>query len=84
MSNEIRLGFIGIVMDDRGVADDVNHVIGEYAEVIKARVGVPDNRSASAVIGLIVEGENLTIGSLTAKLGNLKGVQVKSALSKQK
>jgi len=84
MSNEIRLGFIGIVLDDRGAADEINHIIGEYSAVVKARIGVPDNRSASAVIGLIVEGENLTIGSLTAKLGNLKGVQVKSALSKKK
>jgi len=84
MSNEIRLGFIGIVLDDRGAADEINHIIGEYSAVVKARIGVPDSRSASAVIGLIVEGENLTIGSLTAKLGNLKGVQVKSALSKKK
>ena len=84
MDHEIRLGFIGIVMDDRGMADDVNHIIGEYAAVVKARIGVPDSQTASAVIGLIVEGENPAIGSLTAKLGNLKGVQVKSALSKKK
>ncbi len=84
MNSEIRLGFIGVVLDDRAVADEVNHIIGEYAAVVKARIGVPDSRSASAVIGLIVEGENLQIGSLTAKLGNLKGVQVKSALAKKK
>ena len=84
MDQEIRLGFIGVVMDDRSAADEINHIIGEYAAVVKARIGVPDNSTQSAVIGLIVEGENLMIGSLTAKLGNLKGVQVKSALSKKK
>ena len=84
MDTEIRLGFIGIVMDDRGAADEINHIIGEYSAVVKARVGVPDRDGASAVIGLIVEGDNLTLGSLTAKLGNLKGVQVKSALAKKK
>ena len=84
MNQEIRLGFIGIVMDDRKMADDVNHIIGEYAAVVKARVGVPDVHTQSAVIGLIVEGDNLVLGSLTAKLGNLKDVQVKSALSKGK
>jgi putative iron-only hydrogenase system regulator len=83
-NQEIRLGFIGIVMDDRTAAEEINRIIGEYSAVVKARIGVPDNRAASAVIGLIVEGENLLIGSLTAKLGNLKGVQVKSALSKKK
>lgn len=84
MEGEIRLGFIGVVLDDRGVAEEINRIIGEYSALIRARVGVPDNRTASAVIGLIVEGDNLAIGSLTARLGNLKGVQVKSALSKKK
>lgn len=82
-NNETRLGFIGIVMDDRNAADAINHIVGEYAAVVKARIGVPDRDGSSAVIGLIVEGDNLAIGSLTAKLGNLKGVQVKSALSKK-
>jgi putative iron-only hydrogenase system regulator len=84
MNNETRLGFIGIVLDNREAADAINRIIGEYAAVVRARIGVPDASSASAVIGLIVEGENLTIGSLTARLGNLTGVQVKSALSKKK
>ena len=84
MNQEIRLGFIGIVMDDRGAADAINHIVGEYSAVVKARVGVPDNKTAAAVIGLIVEGENPAIGSLTAKLGNIGGVQVKSALTKKK
>jgi len=84
MDSESRLGFIGIVLDSREIAGEVNRIIGEYSQVVKARIGVPDSTSASAVIGLIVEGENLSIGSLTAKLGNLKGVQVKSAMTKKK
>ena len=84
MDSETRLGFIGIVLDNREVTDAVNHIIGAYSLVVKARIGVPNNTSAAAVIGLIVEGDNLLIGSLTAKLGNLQGVQVKSALAKQK
>ena len=62
MDQETRLGFIGVVMDDREAADEINHIISEYAAVVKARVGVPDPDGASAVIGLIVEGENLSIG----------------------
>ena len=56
---------------------------GGYARVIKARVGVPDADSSAAVIGLIVEGDNRELGALTAKLGNLHGVQVKSALTRK-
>lgn len=84
MADDRRLGFIGVVLNDRTAADDVNHTLGQYAGVIRARVGVPDAETASAVIGLIVEGDNLTLGSLTAKLGNIAGVEVKSALAKKK
>ena len=80
---EKRLGFIGIVMNDRAVAQEVNATLSLYARVIKARVGVPDADSSAAVIGLIVEGDNRELGALTAKLGNLHGVQVKSALTRK-
>lgn len=79
-----RVGFVGIVMEDRAVAPRVNELIAVYAQVVKARVGVPDSDGKAAVIGLIVEGTNDALGALTAKLGNLPGVQVKSALTQKK
>lgn len=84
MQDEKRLGFIGLVLNNRTVAAEVNTILGQYGRVIKARVGVPDADTRAAVIGLIVEGDNLELGSLTAKLGNLPGVEVKSALTKKK
>lgn len=81
---EGRLGFVGIVMEDRAKAETVNAVISQYARLIRARVGVPDAHTEEAVIGLIVCGDDRAIGSLTAKLGNVEGVQVKSALAKRK
>ena len=83
MDGEKRLGFIGIVLNDRAVAADVNTTLGQYSRVIRARIGVPDAETSAAVIGLIVEGTNQELGSLTAKLGNLSGVEVKSALTKK-
>lgn len=82
--DEPRVGFVGIVMEDRAVAPRVNELIAVYAQVVKARVGVPDSDGKAAVIGLIVEGTNDALGALTAKLGNLPGVQVKSALTQKK
>lgn len=76
-----RLGFIGIVMENRAHAAAVNQVISQYASLIRARVGVPDSELDEAVIGLIVRGDDRSLGALTAKLGNIEGVQVKSALS---
>lgn len=76
-----RLGFIGIVMESRSHAAAVNQVISQYASLIRARVGVPDSELDEAVIGLIVRGDDRSLGALTAKLGNIEGVQVKSALT---
>ncbi|MEA5016592.1 MAG: TM1266 family iron-only hydrogenase system putative regulator [Candidatus Limiplasma sp.] len=75
-----RLGFIGIVLEREKHASLVNAVISQHASLVRARMGVPDAASGASVIGLIVQGDNRAIGSLTAKLGNIKGVQVKSAL----
>ena len=84
MQEDKRLGFIGIVISDRNAAGEVNRMLGQHAGVIRARVGVPDQDSAAGVIGLIVEGSNAELGTLTAKLGNVQGVEVKSALVKNR
>ena len=81
---EERLGFIGIVMQDRSAAASVNRILGSYAHIIRGRMGIPDQESGEVVIGLIVKGSNDDLGALTGKLGNLSGVQVKSALTASK
>lgn len=76
-----RLGFVGLVVEDREQASRINQVLSEFGEMIRGRIGVPDKETGIGVIGLIVEGSNDRIGAMTGRLGNLKGVQVKSALT---
>ncbi|MDD4658355.1 MAG: CopG family transcriptional regulator, partial [Eubacteriales bacterium] len=47
------------------------------------RMGIPYRDRHVAVISLIVDGTTDEIGSLTGKLGEVKGVSVKSALTKK-
>ncbi|NCC51655.1 MAG: CopG family transcriptional regulator [Spartobacteria bacterium] len=80
---ERRLGFIGIIIQDRhAVADDVNHLLSEHAGIIMARTGLPNTPGSCSVITLIVQASTDEVGALTGKLGRLKGVLVKSGLSK--
>ena len=79
-----RLGFIGIVIEDRAVAREVNQILSAFGEIIRGRMGIPDQQTGDAVIGLIVKGTNEQLGAMTGRLGNLKGVQVKSALASPK
>jgi putative iron-only hydrogenase system regulator len=81
MAAEERLGFVGLVVEDREQAARINQILSEFGEMIRGRIGVPDKETGIGVIGLIVEGSNDRIGAMTGKLGNVKGVQVKSALT---
>lgn len=81
---EERLGFVGIVIEERTSATLVNEVLSCFGDIIRGRMGVPDAQSGEAVIGLIVRGGNSKLGALTGRLGNLPGVQVKSALTAPK
>lgn len=80
---EKRLGFIGIIIEDReNYAKEVNAVISEFVDFIIARTGVPYREKSIAVITLSVDIDTDTLGRFTGKLGEIPSVQVKSALGK--
>ena len=81
---DIRLGFVGIVVEDRAQAEHVNRILSGFGGIIRGRIGIPDQETGRAVIGLIVEGTNDQVGAMTGRLGNLPGVTVKSALTAKK
>lgn len=77
---EHRIGVIGIVVEDRNNAQKINSILGDHNEVIVGRMGIPYRERGVSVISLIVDGSTDEIGAMTGKLGNLKGVKVRSAL----
>jgi len=80
---EKRLGFVGIIVENRKEsASNVNSILSEFGEIIVARVGLPYKEKNCCVITLIVDSGTDELGALTGKLGKIKGVSVKSALSK--
>lgn len=76
-----RIGVVGIVIEDRSKASEINHILSNYSDIIIGRMGIPHKERSLSVISLIVEGTNEEIGAMTGKLGNIKGVQVRAALS---
>lgn len=78
---ERRIGVVGILVEDRQhAAGKINSILGEYAEIIVGRMGIPYHEKNLSVIALIVDGTTDEIGAMTGKLGSIRGVQVKSAL----
>lgn len=79
---EERVGFVGVVIEDLSQAARVNQVVGQFQDMVTGRIGVPDHERGIAVIGLLVRGDSARVGAFTGRLGNIPGVQVKSALAK--
>ena len=80
---EERIGFLGIVIEDLSQAPRVNQVISQYQGLVTGRIGVPDHERGMAVIGLLLRGGDAQVGAFTGRLGNIPGVQVKSAMTKK-
>ncbi|MFA6356735.1 MAG: TM1266 family iron-only hydrogenase system putative regulator [Candidatus Omnitrophota bacterium] len=80
-----RLGFMGIIITDRkNQAAEVNKVLSEFGSIIQGRMGIPYKERNCSVITIIIDATTDDIGALTGRLGLIKGVSVKSALSKGK
>lgn len=80
---ETRIGVIGIVIEDFESAYRVNETLHELAGIIVGRMGIPRKDRGISIISLIVEGTSDEISAMTGKLGKIKGVNVKSALTKK-
>jgi putative iron-only hydrogenase system regulator len=79
-----RLGFVGIVVQDRKASHGkVNEVLSDHGDLIVARLGLADVRGKGSVITVVVDASTDEMGDLTGKLGAIKGVQVKSAVAKK-
>lgn len=78
----MKLGVVGIVIErDRSVAEKVQTLLSENADLIMGRMGIPDTERGVYVISVIVRGTNERISALTGKLGRLENVKVKSAVT---
>ncbi|MSS63461.1 TM1266 family iron-only hydrogenase system putative regulator [Velocimicrobium porci] len=79
---QTRIALIGIIIEDTKYAEQVNELLHEYGSYIIGRMGVPYRERGINIISVVLDAKEDTINSLSGKLGMLKGVSVKSILSK--
>ena len=77
-----RIAVIAIVIDKLESAQAVNDVLHENSPIIIGRMGIPYKERGVSVIALSVDGTPDEISRLTGKLGQIEGVSVKAAISK--
>jgi len=81
--NQKRLGFVGIIVEDRKMCSGVvNDVLTQFSDLILARTGLPNVKGNTSIITLVIDATTDELGNLTGKLGNISGVSVKSGLAK--
>jgi len=78
---EKRIGTVLIRVESRENVQMLNNIISDHSEIIIGRQGLPRINNQS-IISLVLEGTTDQIGSLTGRLGRLRGIQVKSVLLK--
>ena len=84
MSENSRIGLIGIMREDISQTEAVNNAIHQYNQLVVARMGIPYRERGIAVITLVVDGTNDEVSALTGRLGRIPGATVKSMLERKK
>ncbi len=81
---EKKLAVTAVVIDNLSAVQEVNAVLHEYNEIIIGRMGIPYRERGISMISVALDEEPDRISSLTGRLGQINGVSVKAAISKNK
>lgn len=74
-----KICIIAMIINNRPeTAPKVNELLSSYGEQIVGRFGIPFKDKGYHVISIVLEANTDEIGALTGKLGQIKGVKVKS------
>jgi putative iron-only hydrogenase system regulator len=79
---DTRIAMIAIVVEDTGCTAEMNAVLHEYSSYIIGRMGIPYREKKISLISVAVDAPTDVISALTGKLGNIRGLNVKTAYSK--
>ena len=82
MLMEKRIGAAIIVVQDKSSLPEFNSILNTHSDIIIGRQGLPLRDHNFNIISLVLEGTTDDISSLTGKIGRLKGIRVKSVLTK--
>jgi len=77
-----RIAVIGAILEKPQLCQkDFNETVSSFKGIVKGRMGIPFEEENMAVVSITVIATVDEINSLTGKLGNLRYVTVKTAIS---
>ncbi len=78
---ETRVAVMGIIVEDAESVDMLNHLLHEFRTYIIGRMGLPYPARGISIISIAVDAPQNVIAALSGKIGQLKGITVKTAYS---
>lgn len=78
---ETRVAVMSIIVENGDSVERLNGLLHDYGEFIIGRMGIPYRQKKINILSIALDAPQNTISALAGKLGNLKGVSVKTAYS---
>ncbi len=78
---ETRVAIIGIIVEKKESAAELNALLSEFGDIIIGRMGLPYHKKNVNCITVVVDAEQNTINNLCGKIGKIDGVSSKAAFS---
>jgi putative iron-only hydrogenase system regulator len=78
---ETRVAVMSIIVENPESVEKLNALLHEHGEFIIGRMGIPYRKRKINIISIAMDAPQDTIAALAGKIGNLKGISVKTAYS---
>ena len=78
---ETRVAVMSIIVENPESVEKLNSLLHEHGEYIIGRMGIPYRKRNINIISIALDAPQDTIAALAGKIGNLKGISVKTAYS---
>lgn len=78
---ETRVAVISIIVENKESVEPLNALLHENGNYIIGRMGIPYHKRGINIISIALDAPQDTIAALAGKIGNLKGISVKTAYS---
>jgi putative iron-only hydrogenase system regulator len=81
---ETKIALIGIMIHQPDAVERTNQILHEYADYIVGRMGIPYRSRGVNIISVTLDAPEPVISALAGKLGQIRGISVKSMIAKEK
>ena len=78
MEDNTRISVVGIIIEDRSSAEQVNELLHQYGDYIIGRMGLPYREKGVNIISVALDAPGNVISALSGKIGRLDGITDKT------